>query len=80
MARPEARRERLERVGRWTVRLLSYRLGDEYLCTADNVDPGANLARSRGVTREAAEAEALARAADRLGATRVFEGPGSTPR
>jgi len=80
MPRPEERGERAVRVGRWTVRLLSYRLGEEYLCTADNVDPGANLARGRGATREAAEAEALTRAADRLGAARVFETPGSTPR
>ena len=68
--RPEERREREEAVGRWRVRLVSYRLGGEYLCTADDVDPGANLARARAATREEAEAQALARAGERLGRTR----------
>lgn len=31
----------------WKVRLSSYKLGEKYLCTADNVEPGAWLARTR---------------------------------
>jgi hypothetical protein len=54
----------------WRVRLCSYRLGDEYHCTADNVEPGANIARARGATREEAERSALERAGERLATTR----------
>jgi hypothetical protein len=46
----------------WTVRLTSYLLGDEWHCKADNVSPGASLARAKGATRQAAEDRALARA------------------
>lgn len=41
------------------VRLTSYRLGDTYHCTSDNVDPGAWLARTAGATREEAENRAI---------------------
>jgi hypothetical protein len=61
--------EREEVVGRWRVRLTSYRLGAEYLCVADDYDPGANIGRGRGPTREAAEAQALAAARERLART-----------
>jgi hypothetical protein len=67
---PQEPREREESVGRWRVRLLSYRLGGEFFCSADNVDPGANLARARGPSREQAEAQALAQASARLARTR----------
>ncbi|HEV8239165.1 MAG TPA: hypothetical protein VGS57_07350 [Thermoanaerobaculia bacterium] len=67
--RAEELRSREEAVGRWRLRLTSYRLGDEFLCVADNVDPGANVARARGASREEAEAGALARAAERLART-----------
>jgi hypothetical protein len=59
-------------VGRWRVRLTSYRLDDRWVCVADNVDPGANVARAHGTSREEAEAAALARASERLGATRAI--------
>ncbi len=52
------------------VRLTSYRLGEVYHCTADNVDPGAWLARSQGASREEAEQRALDRATELLGRTR----------
>ena len=54
----------------WKVRLTSYKLGDTYHCTADNVDPGAWLARTEGATREEAENRALDRARQLLGRTR----------
>jgi hypothetical protein len=54
----------------WQVRLTSYRLGDVYHCTADNVDPGAWIARTQGATREEAENLALERARKLLGRTR----------
>jgi hypothetical protein len=68
--RPEEQRERRLEVGRWQVRLVSYRLGGEYVCTADNVDPGANVARARAQTRFEAESRALAQARERLARTR----------
>ena len=54
----------------WKVRLTSYKLGDTYHCTADNVDPGAWIARTEGATREEAENRALERARQLLGRTR----------
>ena len=54
----------------WMVRLTSYKLGDEYHCTADNVEPGAWLARTKGATREEAENAAIAKATQLLGRTR----------
>ena len=54
----------------WQVRLTSYKLGDVYHCTADNVDPGAWIARTQGATREEAENSALQRARHLLGRTR----------
>jgi hypothetical protein len=46
----------------WTVCLTSYLLGHEWHCKADNVSPGASLARTKGLTRQAAEDRAMARA------------------
>ena len=48
------------------LRVQEHRVGDSFACVADNVDPGANVARARAATREAAEAEALAKACERL--------------
>jgi hypothetical protein len=61
---------REESVGRWRVRLTSYCVDGGFVCVADNVDPGANVARARGASREEAEAEALATASQRLLRTR----------
>ncbi len=56
---PEERQVRVEAVGDVTVRVVSYKLGKEYVCTVDNVDPGAVIARARGNDRESAEGQAL---------------------
>ena len=58
----------------WKVRLTSYRLGNIYHCTADNVDPGAWLARTEAATREEAEERASKRARELLGRTRRTTG------
>ena len=50
----------------WPVKLASYRLGAEWHAHADNVSPGATLARRKGETREAAEQAALERAEELL--------------
>jgi len=63
--------ERTLELAGWPVRVISYKLGDTYHATADNVSPGANIARSRGATKEEAEREVLVRAEERLARTRV---------
>lgn len=62
--------ERKLQLAGWDVHLTTYKLGDKYHCKADNVSPGAALARTTGVTREEAENAAIARAQELLGRTR----------
>jgi hypothetical protein len=69
----EEYQERKVEVAGWPVNLASYRLGDVFHCKADNVSPGAALARTAGATREEAENKALERAGQLLGRTRVHE-------
>ena len=54
----------------WPVNLTSYRIGEIYHCTVDNVSPGATLVRSTGATREEAERKAIVRATEKLAATK----------
>ena len=68
--KPEQYSERKVEVDGWEVRLTSYRLGEQFHCTADNVSPGANLARVVGNSREDAEQKALARAKELLARTK----------
>lgn len=62
--------ERTIDISGWPVRVTSYRLGDKYIATVDNVSPGANLARRDAATRENAESKALERAREMLARTR----------
>lgn len=64
--RAEEYSERKVDVEGWPVNLASYRIGEVYYCHADNVSPGANIARTSGPTREDAEAKALERCRGRL--------------
>jgi len=57
----------------WQVNLTTYKLGEVYHSKADNVSPGASLARTTGATREEAEQEALDRARQLLSRTRRHE-------
>ncbi len=68
--RPEQYMERQVEADGWPVRLTSYRLGEEFYCKADNVSPGAWLARTTAPTREEAEQKALERARELLSRTR----------
>jgi hypothetical protein len=70
MMRVEEHQERELKIGDWPVRLTSYRIGETFHCTADNISPGASLARTRGVTREEAEGKAIQYASERLQQTR----------
>lgn len=56
----------------WPVNLVSYEIGGVWHCRADNVSPGAGLARTTGATREEAEDRAIARARELLGRTRRY--------
>jgi hypothetical protein len=67
--KPEDYRERQVEVDSWRVNLTSYKLGEVYHCKADNVSPGAWLARTTGATREEAEQKALDRARQLLSRT-----------
>jgi hypothetical protein len=67
----EEYQERKTEVAGWPVNLASYRLGDVFHCKADNVSPGAALARTTGATRAEAEKKALDRAGQLLARTRV---------
>lgn len=71
--KPEEYSERTIEVEGWPVRLTTYKLDGTYHCKADNVSPGANLARTTAGTKEEAEREALGRARDLLGRTRRHE-------
>ncbi len=57
----------------WPVNLTSYQIGETFHCRADNVSPGAGLARTTGATREEAEQKAIARAKELLGRTKRHE-------
>jgi hypothetical protein len=72
MKSEEYQERRLEVAG-WPVNLASYRLGAEWHCKADNVSPGAALARTTGATREEAEEKALKRAEELLARTKRHE-------
>lgn len=68
--KPEAYSERQVEVDGWQVNLTSYQLGASFHCKADNVSPGAWLARTTGTTRQEAEQKALERARQLLSRTR----------
>ena len=66
----EDHREQKMEIEGWPVHLTSYRIGDTFHCSLDNVSPGATLARTTGSTREEAEKKAIERATERLGRTK----------
>ncbi len=68
--RAEEYQERQVELLGWPVNLTSYRLGDRFHCKADNVSPGAALARTTASTRAEAEEQALHRAEQLLARTR----------
>ncbi len=65
--------ERQVDVEGWQVNLTTYKLGEVYHTKADNVSPGAWLARTTGSTRDEAEEKALERARQLLSRTRRHE-------
>jgi hypothetical protein len=69
--RTEDYQRRRDELAGWPVGIVSYKLGERFICEVDNVSPGARLARAEGGTREEAEQRALATAERRLARTRV---------
>jgi hypothetical protein len=65
--------ERKIEIDGWPVNLTTYQIGETYHCKADNVSPGAGLARTTGATREEAEEKAIARAKELLSRTKRRE-------
>ncbi|MBV8810075.1 MAG: hypothetical protein JO033_15490 [Acidobacteriaceae bacterium] len=57
----------------WPVKLTSYRIGEKFVCQADNVSPGACLARFSAATAEVAESQAISKARHLLGKTKRRE-------
>jgi hypothetical protein len=72
--RPQEYLERTDSVPPFRIHIVSYRLGDDYHCSVDNVDPGAVITRSKGATRKEAELKAVTRAQEQLRRTHVHEG------
>jgi hypothetical protein len=68
--KPEAYQTRREEHAGWPLNIVSYKLGDRFHCTVDDVDPGARLSRGEGTTREEAERAALEKARRLLERTR----------
>ena len=64
--------ERKDVIDGWSVHIVTYRLGETYYCTIDNVDPGARFARAEASTRDEAERVALDKAKKYLKQTRKF--------
>jgi hypothetical protein len=71
--RPEDYHEKRIELSGWPVNLTTYRLGAQYVCQADNVSPGACLARFVAPTREEAESQAISKAQHLLGKARRHE-------
>jgi hypothetical protein len=69
--RAEDYQRRRQELAGWPVGIVSYKLGDRFICEIDNVNPGARVARAEGATREEAERAAMDSAERRLGRTQV---------
>jgi hypothetical protein len=54
----------------WPVKLTSYKVGENFVCQADNVSPGACLARFSADTPEKAESQAMSKARHLLSKTK----------
>lgn len=70
-AKAEGLERRREKVGEFEINIQSYRVGDTYHCSVDNVDPGAVIARAKGKTRQEAEEAAVKKARERVERTRI---------
>ncbi len=65
--------ERRIEIDGWQVNVSSYQVGDKWRAKADNVSPGASLARAEADTREEAEKRVFDRARELLARTNRHE-------
>ncbi|HLG98487.1 MAG TPA: hypothetical protein VKX49_19370 [Bryobacteraceae bacterium] len=65
--------ERRIEIDGWPVNVSSYQLGTKWHAKADNVSPGANLARAEADSRESAEQQVIDRARQLLARTKRHE-------
>lgn len=72
-SKPEEYQTRVEQVGEWRIRIVSYKLGDQFICTIDNVDPGATIARVIASTRSEAESVAVKKAKEEVLRTKTYD-------
>ena len=71
MFKAEEYRVDVRQIGNWNVTVTSYKIGDNYFCHVDNVNPGATIARTQATTREEAVKVAVHKAEERLSKTSV---------
>jgi len=71
--KPENYSERRVEIDGWPVNVTTYQLGGKWHAKADNVSPGAGLARAEADTPEAAEQQVLDRARELLARTKRRE-------
>lgn len=64
--KPQNYSERKVEIEGWPVNITIYQLGDKWHAKADNVSPGAALARVEAESRVDAEAKVMARARELL--------------
>ena len=67
--RPQGYQKRKTSLSGFPAAITSYQLGKGFICTVDNVSPGAVIARATAPTREEAEQKAVADAQRRLSQT-----------
>lgn len=65
--------ERQIEIDGWPVKLTSYQIGEKFVCQADNVSPGACVARFSAATPEEAESQAISKARHLLSKTKRRE-------
>jgi hypothetical protein len=70
MPKVEDFREQKLQLDGWPVNVTSYQLGEKFFAKADNVSPGAALARASALTRDEAESAVIERARKLLARTR----------
>lgn len=58
----------------WQIGITTYRVGETWFCTVDNVSPGARLHSVSGGSKEGVERQAVRAAQLLLGKTRRFGG------
>lgn len=62
----EQYQDELKEVNGISIRIVTYKIGDEYFCHISNVDPGATIARAAESTVEEARQKAMQKAIERL--------------